>query len=215
MKISKILFLTFWVVFTLTSGVFGQVPANIVLPAPDKTGGKPLMQALNDRSSAREFSEKELSLQQLSDLLWSADGINRPESGKRTAPTARNYQDMSIYVFMRAGIYLYEPKAHTLIQVKAGNFLKATGTQDFVEKAALNLVYVSDLSKMGNTSDEHKPLYAGIHTGCIVQNVYLYCASQGLNTVTRASFSTNELSGLLNTGPDKLIVLAQTVGFKP
>jgi SagB-type dehydrogenase family enzyme len=195
--------------------ITAQDAKDIILPTPSKTGGKPLMDALNARSSSRDFSSKELSQQELSDLLWAADGINRPESGKRTAPTAMNWQDLDIYVVLPSGIYLYLPKENMLKLKKTGNYMKNTGKQDFVENAALNLVYVSDLSKMKDAKKEDKVLYAGIHTGAVTQNVYLYCASVGLNTVTRRFIDFEKLTSIMELTSDQMIVLSQTVGFKP
>lgn len=189
---------------------------DIKLPAPVKTGGMPLMEALNLRSSAREFSSSALPAQVLSDLLWAACGINRSDSGKKTAPTARNWQDTDIYVFTHSGIYLYEAKEHKLKFIRNGNHLKATGKQDFVEKAALSLVFVSDFSKMDKqTAREDKMMYAGVHAGCITQNVYLYCASAGLNTVTRRIMDFEALAPLMGLSADQTIILAQSVGYRP
>jgi SagB-type dehydrogenase family enzyme len=194
---------------------YSEPEGEIILPAPAKSGGKPLMDALNARSSAREFSSKELSKQELSDLLWAANGINRPEIGKRTAPTARNWQDTEVWLVLRSGIYQYLPKEHKLILKKTGNYMKNTGKQDFVENAALNLVYVCDTSKMETDSKDDKLVYAGIHTGCIVQNVYLWCASAGLNTVTRRFVDIGSLHKDMELRKEQMIILAQTVGFKP
>jgi SagB-type dehydrogenase family enzyme len=189
---------------------------DIKLPAPVKTGGLPLMDAFNLRSSAREFSSNELPAQVLSDLLWAACGINRSDSGKKTAPTARNWQDTDIYVFTHSGIYLYEAKEHKLKFIRNGNHLKATGKQDFVEKAGLSLVFVSDFSKMDKqTAREDKMMYAGVHAGCITQNVYLYCASAGLNTVTRRIMDFEALAPLMGLLADQTIILAQSVGYRP
>jgi SagB-type dehydrogenase family enzyme len=194
---------------------YSQNESDIILPTPVKNGGKPLMDALNARSSAREFSAKELSKQELSDLLWAANGINRPETGKKTAPTARNWQDTEVWLILRSGIYQYLPKEHKLILKKTGNYMKNTGKQDFVENAALNLVYICDTSKMETDSKDDKLLYAGIHTGCIVQNVYLWCASAGLNTVTRRFVDIESLHKVMELNKEQMIILAQTVGFKP
>jgi SagB-type dehydrogenase family enzyme len=194
---------------------FSQGIKDIELPMASKSGGKPLMDALNARSSAREFSSKELPLQELSDLLWAADGINRPELNKRTAPTAMNWQDTDIFIILRSGIYLYLPIEHKLKLRKAGNYMKFAGKQDFVENAALNLVFVSDFSKMKSSSDEDKILFAGIHTGCISQNVYLFCASAGLNTVTRRLIDIEKLSSIMELSSTEKIILSQSVGYKP
>lgn len=206
--------LSVFIAISLFINVKAQENKDIKLPAAIKSGGKPLMEALNKRASERVFSAKELSMQELSDLLWAADGINRQETGKRTAPTAMNWQDMEIYVILKTGIYKYNPKDHLLEFIKAGNFMKYAGKQDFVENAALNLVMVSDTSKMKNTANEDRLLYAGIHAGAIVQNIYLYCASTELNTVTRRYVDIPELAKIIGLPQNKMIVITQTVGYK-
>jgi SagB-type dehydrogenase family enzyme len=145
--------------------------------------------------------------------LWAADGINRPESGKRTAPTAMNWQDLDVYVVIPSGIFLYMPKEEKLKLIKSGNYMKDCGKQDFVDDAALNLVFVSDLSKMKGAKNEDKMLYAGIHAGAVSQNVYLYCASAGLNTVTRRYMDIEKLSKIMELPVDQVIILSQTVGY--
>jgi len=191
--------------------VFSQ-EGEIPLSAPDLKSGKPLMQALSERSSHREFSEEMLSHEHLSGLLWAACGINRPESGKRTAPSARNWQDVQVYVFLKEGIYLYDEAGHKLVQVVAGDHRKASGMQDFVEKAPVNLVYVSDYDRMKEAQD--KSLYSGLSTGYISQNVYLYCASEGLNTVMRAMVDREAMHSLMKLKPSQHVVGAQTVGYR-
>jgi SagB-type dehydrogenase family enzyme len=181
------------------------------LPKPATSGGKPLMQALQERKSSRDFKPGRLSDQTLSNLLWAAAGINRPD-GRRTAPTARNVQDIDIYVATADGVYLYDPKAHALHLVVSGDHRKATGTQAFVADAAVNLVYVSDAAKMGKTPEQDKLLYAGVHAGAVAQNVYLFCASEGLGAVVRASLNRDELAKLLKLRPEQRIVVAQSVG---
>lgn len=185
------------------------------LPAPRMEGGKPLMQALKDRQTARDFSAKKLPAQVLSDLLWAAFGINRPESGKRTAPSARNWQEMEIYVLMEDGAYLYDPRANKLRGIVKGDLRKMAGTQDFVAKAPLNLVYVADIAKMKGVQPEDQSLYAGADTGFIGQNVYLFCASEGLATVVRGSVDRKALAVALKLSDQKKITLAQTVGYPP
>ncbi len=202
------LFLTLNLIFPLFS--MSQT-AEIRLVKPDRSGGMPLMQALNLRSSNREFNGKSLTSEHLSGLLWAACGINREEIAKRTAPSALNWQDVQVYVVMKEGIYLYHEADHALIPVVEGDHRKATGMQDFVEKASVNLVYVSDYGRMKNPPD--KSLYAGLSTGFIAQNVYLYCASEGLNTVFRASVDREALHKLMKLKPEQHIVGAQSVGY--
>jgi SagB-type dehydrogenase family enzyme len=171
------------------------------------------MQCLKDRQSQREFSSDPLPLQVLSELLWAAYGINRPESGKRTAPSAVNWQNIDIYVALADGLYLYEPKEHKLIQLLAEDIRGQTGTQAFVKIAPLNLIYVADLAKIPRGTDEDKRFYSAAHTGFISQNVYLFCASEGLATVVRALINREELAKKMGLRPDQQIILAQTVGY--
>jgi SagB-type dehydrogenase family enzyme len=188
---------------------------DISLPAPRMEGGKPLMQALKERQTVRDFSAKKMPAQVLSDLLWAAFGVNRPESGKQTAPSARNWQEMEIYVIMEDGAYLYDPRANRLRGIVRGDLRKFAGTQDFVATAPLNLVYVADTTKMKGVQPEDQSLYAGADTGFISQNVYLFCAAEGLATVVRASVDRKALAAALKLPDQKRITLAQTVGFPP
>lgn len=189
--------------------VFGQGLAAITLPAPRTDGGVPLMKALRDRHSTRKFSSAPLSPEQLSDLLWAAFGINRPASGKRTAPSAMDRQEISIYVALEKGLYLYDAKKHALQPVLADDIRALTGTQGFVGSAAVNLVYVADYSKMAG---KDKDFYAAADTGAIAENVYLYCASAKLGVVVRGSIDRERLARVMKLRPDQKITLAQTVG---
>lgn len=185
----------------------------IKLPAPDTSGGKPLMQCLKLRQSSREFSPEKLPLQVLSNLLWAAYGINRPDSGKRTAPSAVNWQNIDLYVATADGLFLYEAKEHALLQVLDQDIRALTGTQDFVKTAPVNLVYVGDYARIPRGTDEDKRFYSAAHTGFISQNVYLFCASEGLATVVRASINKEELAKAMKLRPEQHIMLAQTVGY--
>ena len=187
-------------------------PESIPLPKPKTDGGKPLMQALSERRSGREFSAKALSPQVLSNLLWAAYGVNRPD-GHRTAPSAMNRQTIDVYVVMSDGAYLYNAQAHRLDQIVPADIRSATGTQSFVTDAPLDLVYVADYGKMANWSDTDRVLFSGAETGFVGQNVYLYCASEGLSAVIRASISRDSLAQALKLRPDQKITLAQTVGY--
>ena len=185
---------------------------SITLPKPDTHGGKPLMQALGDRKSGREFAPDSLSPQVLSNMLWAGFGVNRPD-GHRTAPSAMNRQTIDIYVVMADGAYLYDAAGNRLVPVVSGDLRSLAGTQDFVKQAPVNLVYVSDYAKMSGTPPDSKLLYSGAETGFISQNVYLYCASEGLATVVRASVDRDALAKALKLRPDQKITLAQTVGL--
>jgi SagB-type dehydrogenase family enzyme len=186
---------------------------DISLPAPRMEGGKPLMVALKDRHSTRAFSAKPLPIQVLSDLLWAACGINRADSGKRTAPSARNWQEVEIYVVLPEGAYVYDAKANSLRAVAMGDLRKLTGMQDFVATAPLNLVYVADTSRMKGAAPEDLAMYVGADSGFVSQNVYLFCSSAGLATVVRGMVDRTALAKALNLSAPFRIVLAQTVGY--
>jgi SagB-type dehydrogenase family enzyme len=185
----------------------------VSLSAPQTTGGRPLMQVLRDRSTSRSFSAEKLPPQVLSNLLWAAFGINRPESGHRTAPSAMDHQEIDIYVAMAEGLYVYEAKTHVLQPVLAGDIRAMTGRQPFVADAPVNLVYVADLGRMGKASKEEQGLYSAADTGFISENVYLFCASEGLATVVRGSIDREALAKAMRLRPDQKIILAQTIGY--
>jgi len=171
------------------------------------------MEVLKNRKSSREFSTEKLPLQVLSNMLWAAWGINRPESGKHTAPSARNRQEIDVYVALAEGLYLYDAKAHTLVPVLAKDIRAMTGGQPFVKDAPVNLIYVSDLSKMSNAPADQKDFYSATDTGFISQNVYLYCASEGLATVVRGYVDRAALAKAMKLRPNQKVILAQSVGY--
>jgi len=196
----------------LTLGVAQELKP-VPLPPPQTSGGRPLMEALKDRQSSREFSSQQLSPQVLSNLLWAAFGVNRPDSGKRTAPSAMNWQEIDIYVATQDGLYVYDAQANTLNPVLAQDVRGATGTQSFVKEAPVDLVYVADLAKTGGGGGEEQTLYTAADTGFIAQNVYLFCASEGLAVVVRGSVDRPPLAKLMKLRPNQKIILAQTVGY--
>jgi len=181
--------------------------------APQTNGGRPLMQVLKERKSSREFSSKELPLQVLSNMLWAASGVNRPDSGKRTAPSAVNWQEVDVYVATAHGLYLYDAKAHTLQPVLAEDIRPMTGLQSFVQEVPMNLIYVADHARMGNVTPEEKVFYSAADTGFISQNVYLYCASEGLATVVRGLIDRPSLKKAMRLRSDQKVILAQSVGY--
>jgi nitroreductase len=193
----------------IATSLFAQ---SIDLPAPQKTGGLPLMDALAKRSTARAFDSKELSPRQLSSLLWAAFGINRPD-GKRTAPSARDFQETDIYVLLKQGAYVYSAKSNKLDLVVAEDIRALGGTQAFVKDAPVTLIYVADLSKMGDGSNEDKKNTANIDVGYISQNVYLFCASESLVTGARGSVDRATLGPKLKLRPNQTIILAQSAGY--
>lgn len=178
---------------------------DVQLPAPDRTGGKPLMEALNLRRSTRTFLDKELSLQQLSNLLWAANGFNRDD--KRTAPSANNRQELELYVTTQKALYFYDARNHLLREVKKGDFRGVTGAQDFVSKVPLNLIFVVDMQKASGRE------YAFTGCGFVSQNIYLYCASEGLGSVVRGMFDKDKLQALLGLEATQEVLLTQSVGY--
>src|SRR5512135_2789746 len=204
----SILFCTFCLICLASA----QELQPVQLPKPQTDGGRPLMEVLKERKSTREFSSRELPDQILSNLLWAAFGINRPD-GRRTAPSAMNRQEIDVYVITAKAAWLYDAKAELLKPVAAGDLRALAGTQEWVKEAPLNLVFIADTARMGGGDEESKVLYSGADTGFISQNVYLYCASEGLVTVVRASVDKPALSKALGLRPEQKIILAQTVGY--
>lgn len=192
--------------------IYTQEIKSIQLLKPQMDGGRPLMQVLKDRRSMRAFSTEKLPMQVLSNMLWAACGVNRPNSGKRTAPSAMNMQEIDIYVATADGLYLFDAKAHMLKPVLAEDIRAMTGTQSFVQEAPVNLIYVADLSRMWLLSDS-KDFYSAANTGFISQNVYLYCASEGLATVVRGLVDRPALAKVMKLRRDQKVILVQSVGY--
>ncbi|MEA5097679.1 MAG: nitroreductase family protein [Burkholderiaceae bacterium] len=184
------------------------------LPAPQMTGGKPLMQVLKERRTVRDYdSSKAIPPQTLSNLLWAAFGVNRPDKKGRTAPSAHDVQEISLYVVTQEGAWLYDAQAHQLQSVHNKDIRALTGKQGFVKDAPVNLVYVADWSKFTSDDDDTKRFYSAADTGFISQNVYLFCASEGLATMVRAYIDQPALAQALNLKPNQHIILAQSVGY--
>ncbi|MDD5491901.1 MAG: SagB/ThcOx family dehydrogenase [bacterium] len=212
MKLDPIMtiYLTSAFLFFCPLSIQAQDNKPIRLLAPKFDGGKSLIQALRERKSSREFSGKELSLQSISDLLWAANGINRPDSGHKTAPSAMNMQEIDIYLAKADGLYLFDARQNILLPIAGEDIRALTGQQPFVKEAPLNLIYVAD---MGKTSGKDADFYAGTDTGFISENVYLYCASAGLATVVRGLIDKPVLAKAMKLRPNQKIILAQTVGY--
>lgn len=185
----------------------------IQLPQPQLDGGQSLMQAIKARKTTREFAVDPLPMQTLSNLLWAAWGINRPDSGRRTAPSAFNRQEMDVYVFLPAGVYLYDPKENSLLPVASGDIRTMTGSQEWVKAAPLDFVYVADLARMGSGEEAQQAVIAGFDTGFISQNVYLFCASEGLATAFRVGIDKPKLAAAMKLRSDQKIIGAQSIGF--
>ncbi len=199
-------------VLATSPGLAAENAAATDLPPPRADGGKPLIQALRLRRSIREYARQPLPKQILSDLLWAAFGINRP-SGDRTAPYWRHVMVIDVYAAMEDGVWLYEPKRHALLPHLSTDIRAQTGLQDFVGTAPLNLVYVAHGERMQDISAEERRLYASVDTGFIGQNVYLFCASEGLATVFRGAVDYDKLSRTMQLSEGQFVTFAQTVGY--
>jgi nitroreductase len=182
------------------------------LPKAQMEGGMPLMAALKLRRSTREYSSRPLSDQTLSNLLWGAFGVNRP-SGDRTAPYWRHIMVIDVYLATADGVFLYEPKEHALVAHMKDDIRADTGTQEFVATAPLNLVYVAHGERMTDVSPEDRRLYASVDAAFIGQNVYLYCASEGLASVFRGAVDYEKLDRRMNLPDQQFVTFAQTVGY--
>ena len=203
----KFLTLLFFVSFS----AFAQ---NIVLPIPQKDSGRPLMQALNERYSGRDFdAEKQLDKQTISNLLWAALGVNRAD-GKRTIPTARNAQDTLIYMALKEGVYLYNPFENILEKISDNDIRSKTGMQsDILKNASAVLVYVSDYDKINFVPADKKEVYAAMHAGSAYQNVGLFAASEGLISYVVGSANFEELPTLLSLPKNQKIIVVQPIGY--
>ena len=182
----------------------------IKLPPVDKAMPVTLMQALDQRHTGRDYKDQEISIEHLSNLLWCANGVNR-EDGKRTAPSARNCQEIDIYALTAEGIYLYLPEKHMLEQVKAGDFRAQIGMQPFTHTAPLLLVYVANYDRMKDMDDNARNLYGATDCGNVCQNVYLYCAAAGLETVELGSIHRDTFTELVPIHGK--VILGQAVGM--
>jgi nitroreductase len=186
---------------------------SIKLPPPGTGGGLPLMQALVKRRSIRAYQERALPDQTMSDLLWAAFGINRPESGDRTAPSWRHSIETDIYVCTRDAVYLYEPKAHELRRVLDIDIRGKTSSMVFAATAPIVLVYAADLGRMAEAPREQQALNAHVDSAIVGQNVYLFCASAGLGTVILGTVDRTGLPKRMGLRDNQIVTFAQPVGY--
>jgi len=191
---------------------FAGQPEAIKLDPPRMERGKTLMESLNTRRSSRSFSGKDIPIAVLSDLMWAAFGVNRPDTGLRTAPSAMNLQEIDLYVAMKSGLYLFDHKTNTLEPVLPEDIRELTGVQDFTQIAPVNLIFVADFSRMRSDKDS-KIFYSAVDTGFISQNVYLFCASEGLSTVVLGWVKKPELKKAMGLREEQEIILTQPVGY--
>jgi len=190
-----------------------QQPKPKALPAPRAEGGQSLTAALRLRRSTREYADRPLPAQVLSDLLWAAFGVNRPAIDGRTVPYWRHIMVIDVYLTMADGVWLYEPKTHTLLPYMNKDLRAMTGLQDFVATAPLNLVYVTHGERMTDVTPEERRLYGCVDASFIGQNVYLFCASEGLATVFRGAVDAPKLAKALRLPEQEFATFAQTVGY--
>lgn len=199
----------------LASGLDAQVAKKIELPQPDITGGLPVMKALSLRASATDYDTTSLKIQDLSNLVWAANGVNRPDIGKRTAPSAMNSQDIDVYVLMKSGTYLYDAKTHSLELVAAGDHrLLAAGRQVEAARAPVICLLVSDLSRFRSGEESMKMIWAAEDAGIVSQNISLFCASAGLSTRPRATMDQEKLREALGLTPSQRMLLNHPVSYK-
>jgi SagB-type dehydrogenase family enzyme len=196
----------------LLSTIHAETKKPVKLPGPQTDGGKPFMQTLNQRRSSREYSTDKMPMQTLSNLLWASSGISSSD-GKRTAPSARNIQEIDVYVASADGLFLYDAKSNSLVPVLDKDIRSDTGKQPFVSQAAINLIFVADYAKMQNMDKETQDFYAAIDTGYISQNVYLFCSSENLATVVRGMVDKPALAKKMILRKDQKVMVCQTVGY--
>ena len=185
----------------------------IKLPKPNLNRTGAVMKALSERHSTREYASKALSLADLSDLLWAANGINRKESGMRTAPSALNKQDVDVYVVLPEGSYLYDAKNHQLTLIAAGDYRGAVaGGQAFVKTAPVSLVLISDLSRFGDAKSARSQWMGAMDAGIVSQNISILCSAANLATVPRASMDNEQLKKVLKLKDSQMPMMNHPVG---
>ena len=187
---------------------------NVKLPEPDKNVSMTLYQALQQRKSVREYSTKDIDDMKLSQLLWAAVGINRPD-GHLTAPTAINAQDITVYVCRKDGAYLYVAKDNTLQKVSDKDLRKSVASaQAFAADAPISLVIVTDNAKFRGGSTNGPTISGAIDAGYVSQNIDLACEALGLCTVPRATMDKDALKKELKLTDSQNAILNHPVGYK-
>ena len=184
------------------------------LPKPIMTGGKPFMLTLHDRHTTRDFSEKELNPQIISNLLWAANGINRPQNGGRTAPSAMNKQEIDVYVALKSGVYLFEAKNHKLNKVIDEDIRSFVGEQKFHKVAPISLILVADYNKTKNKdTDSINKSCSPMNAAYVSENIYLFCSSENLATVAVGWLHYDLLHQKLKLSKNQEVMLAHPVGY--
>ena len=205
---------TFLQLLCFSACILAQDLKPITLNPPDLKRGLPVMEAFSLRASATDFSDKKLSLQDLSDLLFAANGINRKDVSKRTAPSAMNAQDIDIYVFMQEGVYFYDAANFVLNPIVTGDQrLIVAGRQDAVAKAPVMLLLVSDISRFKFPDESAKLDAAGKDAGIVSQNINIFCAGMGLITRTRGTMDLEKIKNVLKLKDSQRAMLNNPVGY--
>ncbi len=204
------------VAYASGQGTSNKAIKPIDLPPPQTDGGKPLMQALKARQSISKFADRMLSPQMLSNLLWAAVGVNRPD-GQRTSstPAPAEFGEIEVYVITADGLYLYDAKGNKLVGLLSDDLRALAGKQDYVKTAPINLIYVKDFTVYlrEGMSIENQYWYSGRSTAMVGENVYLFCASEGLATILRAGIDRETLSKAMRLRPEQRIIFEQPVGY--
>ena len=182
------------------------------LPPASELAGVTLKNALKLRRSTRAYTSHPLPDQVLSDILWAANGVNRPNDG-RTSPYWRHIMVIDIYLAMADGIWFYDPPKNALRRTSEQDIRAQTGQQDFVSVAPLELIYVAHGERMTDVNPEERRLYASVDAGFIGQNVYLACAAAGLGSVFRGSVDAARVARLMQLPDSQFVTFAQTVGY--
>ncbi|MCD7901230.1 MAG: SagB/ThcOx family dehydrogenase [Bacteroides sp.] len=206
----------FYLLLSLLIASAGSYAADKVIKLTKPNMDRPVtvMKALSERKSTREYAAKELSIADLSDLLWAANGINRPADGKRTAPSAMNKQDVDVYVVLPQGTYLYDAKKHQLDLISEGDYRSAVaGQQEFVKSAPVVLVLVSDLARLGDPTNERTQAMGAVDVGIVSQNVAIFCSAANLATVPRAWMDHAKLNSALKLKDSQRAIINHPVGY--
>jgi|SRR5574344_144055 nitroreductase len=193
--------------------VFAQSAQKVIkLMEPTYNKGLTLMEALKERKSSSGFTEKEISLQNLSNIIWASVGVNRPD-GRRTSPTGSNRQEIEVYAFFKTGVYYYNYKNNTLELVKEGDYRSITGRRD-AQEAYLDLLFIADTDKTGPGEKEGEAATVSyVDVGYVSQNVYLACANAGIGSRARGGWDQKKVVETLGLKPAMIVVLGQTVGY--
>ena len=221
------------IVAVIAAGIAAEQLQPIKLNPPDKTRGLPFMQTLSVKASAREFSQKELSLQDLSDLMWAACGTNRPDENKTTASSAMNAHDVDVYVFMKDGVYLYDAENHALNPVLSGDYrsqllMARPPRPDSASRSdsaappppphaesnpPVQIILISDSDRFRRGEENLRYEWGAIDAGIVSQNISLFCAATGLKTRPRASMDKDRIKELLKLKDSQHVFLNHPVGY--